>query len=200
MSAQDPGGTAPCGDTFHGIEAIWRRERRWVAAVLIAHMPARCEVDDLLQEVALALVRSADTLRDPTNVRAWLRTTALNVARGAGRKENVRRRVHVALGHAAAASAVDLGAVRARECEEARWAAERVMALVERLPAEFREPLLLRSVRGLSQRRIAEILGVTETTVETRLARARRRLRESWRGDREPYGIRERGAEESGTR
>ena len=47
------------------------------------------------------------------------------------------------------------------------------------LPDGYREPLFLKAVQGLSYRNIAEILGLPETTVETRIARARRMLRDA---------------------
>ncbi len=191
MTDHEHPGAAACGDPHRGLDAIWRRERRWVAALLLAHMPSGVDLEDLLQEVALALVRHAGTLRDPAKLRPWLRTIALNVARGAGRKERVRRRVHVPLADGAADSAADPAQERAREREAARAAATRAIRLVERLPPEYREPLLLRCVRGLSQRRIAELMSVTETTVETRLARARRRLREALSRDPEGAGTQE---------
>ncbi len=46
------------------------------------------------------------------------------------------------------------------------------------LPPEYREPLLLRCVQSLTYQQIGEILDLPVTTVETRLARARRMLRE----------------------
>jgi RNA polymerase sigma-70 factor (ECF subfamily) len=46
------------------------------------------------------------------------------------------------------------------------------------LPPEYREPLLLRCVRALSYQQISEILELPVTTIETRLARARKMLRE----------------------
>jgi RNA polymerase sigma-70 factor (ECF subfamily) len=63
-----------------------------------------------------------------------------------------------------------------------RDAAEReareTLALLSRLPAHYAEPLMLQATQGLSQRQIAELLDVPETTVETRLARGRRMLRQ----------------------
>jgi RNA polymerase sigma factor (sigma-70 family) len=47
---------------------------------------------------------------------------------------------------------------------------------IEKLPAEFREALVLRDIQGLEYREIAEITSVPVGTVMSRLARARRRL------------------------
>jgi RNA polymerase sigma-70 factor (ECF subfamily) len=54
----------------------------------------------------------------------------------------------------------------------------RLMELARRLPDGYREPLLLKAVHGLSYREIGRILGLPETTIETRIARGRRQLRE----------------------
>ena len=68
------------------LDAIWRRERQWIAAILLAHMPRQQDLEDLLQEVAVAFLSHVDDLRDVTKLRPWLRTVAVNVARTAGRR------------------------------------------------------------------------------------------------------------------
>jgi RNA polymerase sigma-70 factor (ECF subfamily) len=50
---------------------------------------------------------------------------------------------------------------------------------LEELPTDFREVLVLLELEGLSYKEIAEVLGIPMGTVMSRLARARRRLRES---------------------
>jgi RNA polymerase sigma factor (sigma-70 family) len=50
---------------------------------------------------------------------------------------------------------------------------------LEELPTDFREVLVLLELEGLSYKEIAEVLGIPIGTVMSRLARARRRLRES---------------------
>ena len=157
------------------IRALWHRHRRWVAAVLLAHMPSDAELEDLLQEVAMTLVRHVHTLKDPGAVRPWLRSVSVNLARTAGRRRQVRRRVETPV-------RADAPGVEAWEDPRGRGAAveegQRALRLARELPEAYREPLLLRAVRGLTYRQIADALDVPVTTVETRLVRARRMLRE----------------------
>jgi len=158
----------------------WLAHRRWVGAILLAHKPAHEDLEDMLHEVALRFVRSADELRDTASIRPWLKTIAINVARTAGRKTRVRRNaIRTVIEQATErAAASDLGVAEAPDRLGAREEAERAMQAAQRLPEHYREPLLLRAVRGMSYRQIADTLGVPITTVETRLARARRMLRE----------------------
>ena len=53
------------------------------------------------------------------------------------------------------------------------------------LPLAYREPLMLRCVRAMSYQQISDVLDLPVTTIETRLARARRMLREEL-GEAEP--------------
>ena len=169
------------------IAALWRAHRRWVAAVLLAHLPRDLELEDLLQETAMAMVRHLGTLRDPASLRPWLRTLALNALRSAARRRALERRVHRPLSPHDEALA-DPAPARARAHAAAVEASQRLLALVQSLHADYREPLLLRSVHGMSQKEIAAILDLPETTVETRLARARRMLRREAVGLEIPAG------------
>lgn len=54
---------------------------------------------------------------------------------------------------------------------------DRLHAMIDRLPADLREPLLFSAVQELNSREIAEILNLPEGTVRTRLMRARQQLR-----------------------
>jgi RNA polymerase sigma-70 factor (ECF subfamily) len=159
------------------IRAVWHAHRRWVAAIVLAHMPRGAELEDLLQEVAMRLVRHIGSLKDPSAIRPWLRTTAINVAITAGRRHKVRKRfIPRLIGEHEEIEASPLGG---EDAAAAREEGRRAMELAQQLPMEYREPMLLRAVRGMSYRQIADVLGVPVTTVETRLVRARRMLREA---------------------
>ncbi len=151
------------------MDALWHEHRRWIAAVLLAHKSPEDQVEDLLQEVAMTIVAKINTLREARYVRAWLRTVAINAARASARARRARPKL--------APLAVDPlgpGAVSAAVDDEAR----RLMKLSARLADTYREPLMLRAIHGMRGRHIAEILDLSEATVETRIARARRMLRE----------------------
>lgn len=159
---------------------VWEEQRRWVAAVLMAHKPRQADLEDVLQDVAMQFVRRIHELRDPGALRPWLRTVAMNAAHASGRSVVRKRRDVIELrpaaasgaaGHAEADSKPDLLTGRREE-------ARRLMELSERLPDGYREPLLLRCLHGMSYRLIGELMGIPETTVETRIARGRRMLRE----------------------
>jgi DNA-directed RNA polymerase specialized sigma24 family protein len=52
------------------------------------------------------------------------------------------------------------------------------MALAAELPDGYREPLLLKCLQDMSYKQIGDVMGLPDTTIETRIARARRMLRD----------------------
>ncbi|MFN0057566.1 MAG: RNA polymerase sigma factor [Planctomycetota bacterium] len=176
------------------LETLWREYRRWVAAILLAHRPAGADLDDLLQDVAVALVERIGDLRSAASFRGWLRTVALNVARTHGRRAALehRRRKELSadvLAADGAAAAESHAALASNDGVAAHEERARVLRAFDTLTPDERELLVLRSVRGLSQRELAQMMVLPETTIETRLARARKKLRASlaksnhWQGE-----------------
>jgi RNA polymerase sigma-70 factor (ECF subfamily) len=165
-------------------QELWRAHRRWVAAIVLAHRPSSIEVDDLMQEVAVKMVSKMAMLRDASSFRPWLRQIVLNVCRGSARSLRPTLRLSQAESSDDAVHDPTRIAMPASTAETAselvgrRDAALRLMEQVKTLPPEYREPLLLRCVRSLTYQQISEILHLPVTTIETRLARARRMIRE----------------------
>lgn len=183
--------SAQSGDR-HALERLWERHRRWVAAVLLVHKPKDADVDDLLQDVAATLVAKVGTLRDPETFPGWLRSVAINAARMAAR--GTRRRT-AAVERFANAEATERGAERIQRgnphrTHAARAAADQLRTRLASLPAGYSEPLLLRLVHDLSYAQIADILDLPETTVENRIVRGRRLLREQTATD---FGVERQG-------
>lgn len=166
----------------------WRESRRWLAAILYAHKPREADVEDLMQDVAMRLVKHLHELSDPNDpaaVRPWLRTVAVNVARSAGRRTRSRRHAQEALQHQAMVREAASGLRLHDAVESAPARGARALEIAATLPPSYREPLFL-SMRGLSQRQIAQVLSLPVTTIETRLIRARRMVREELEREEAP--------------
>ena len=101
----------------------------------------------------------------------------MNTAREAGRATSVRQRYETDCeARTWDQSGVDDGLVSTES-------GNRILGFVRDLPEQYREPLVLRVMQGLQSRQIAEILGISEAAVDTRVARARAQLRERMERD-----------------
>lgn len=157
------------------LDAIYRFALRLTAG-------NRVEADDVVQETFLRAYRHWHTFRPGTSARAWLFTIARNVfLRGRERQARRPETLESELDY-------DVGAVNAqdvlREVTEhdpeqrffASFIDEEVARAVEKLPADFREVVVLSDVEGLNYAEIAEVVGVPLGTVKSRLYRGRRLL------------------------
>lgn len=174
--------SAIAGDR-EAISAVWNLHRRWVAAVILSYKSREDDLEDLLQEVAMALVSKISTVRDPRHTRAWLRTVAINAARASVRSRQSRPQLRL-VGtpeDEKTQPAIDETIVRDEE-------SRRILSLVANLPDDYREPLMLRALHGMRSRQIASILDLPEATIDTRISRARRMLRELAREEGSAYG------------
>ncbi len=162
------------------LERLWEEHRRWVAAVLLAHKPREAELEDLLQEVAQMVVGKIDQVREAGAFVPWLRSVAISIARTKGRRATVRRRGWRTLTACFAASGRGEGHEAAAGGEPPASVARgrALLDLAADLAEGYREPLLMKCVQGMSYRQIGAAMGLPETTIETRIARARRMLRE----------------------
>jgi RNA polymerase sigma-70 factor (ECF subfamily) len=188
-AAHHPADAGTVSAAIHGdrdaLRTLWLTHRRWAAAILMAHMPRDADLDDLLQTVAARVVEQISTLREPEAFRPWLRLIAVNEAMALGRRATRRKKL-LPQAHAAALQTHLERQHHANLHSPApatpdplpRDEGARLLSLCTSLPEPYREPLLLRALRGMTYRQIAEVMNLPETTIETRIARARRMLRE----------------------
>jgi RNA polymerase sigma factor (sigma-70 family) len=144
------------------------------------------DAHDLVAETFVRLHQQRARLRPDTKLSAWLFTTLSNLCHNHYRWR--RRHPSVSLdapiddaeapAHEAVASDAPLPNA-ALEHDEAFAA---VRAAVERLPHDLKLTILLHHFERLSYREIGAITGCSERGVETRLYRARQRLREELAG------------------
>jgi len=127
------------------------------------------DADDAFQATFLVLVRRAGAIRKRSSLGPWLHGVALRVARSARRcamRRRDRERVDAGPGPEESMAHVD-------RLDEAPILHEEV----DRLPAKYRQPLVLCYFQGLTHDEAASQLGWPVGTVRSRLAEARVRLR-----------------------
>jgi RNA polymerase sigma-70 factor (ECF subfamily) len=144
-----------------------------VARLVRALGVAPADVEDVVQS---ALVSAWRALADYDRGRpflGWCLAIAANKARDWNRRNQARQRRigGPGLDHPEALAAVEPGSGPEVEAERDRL--RRVAKAVQALPEQLRLPLVLVAVGGLTQREAGVSLGLTQKTVETRIARAR---------------------------
>ena len=163
----------------HESTVDWQRElsehRRWLATVLRARGVEVHALDEVLQEVHIAAVKHADRLRDPAKVAPWLYriavTCALQYRRRMGRGKRLIERYAAEQSTQFEPDPLDwlLADEQRRIVREA----------IASLPPRDAELLLLKYTEDWSYRQLAEHIGVTVSSIESRLHRAREKMRQA---------------------
>lgn len=170
-------GAAATGDR-EAFDELVRRHQAQILNLVRALTGGAADADDLAQEAFVRAWRGLGRFRGESTFRTWLYGVAVNVVRthhakrkrfgrlfwtGTGRDERDPDPLDRAVTHAGIEESVVM-----------RDAIDRALAA---LPEELREAVTLRDVQGLEYGDIAAALGVPIGTVESRIFRARQRLR-----------------------
>lgn len=160
---------------------IMRRYRPQVYRLARSCIGEADEALDLVQETFVAAHQALSRYDQSRSMRAWLSTIALNKCRDWARKQRVRRFLSFVGPIGAEAEAIADEQVALDEATANRQELDRVQRAIAGLPASLKEPLVLRTIEGLTQAETAAVLSISEKAVETRLHRARAKLLEQLR-------------------
>ena len=134
----------------------------------------RADAEDLAQDVFIRVFRSLDSYQDLDggSFEGWLHRITTNLF-----LDQVRRKARLRF-HPLGDALESLGSVPAAHDVALPGAFDAdVEAALTALPAEFRAPVLLADVDGLSYDEVGEVLGLKLGTVRSRIHRGRARLR-----------------------
>lgn len=180
LSPRAPGacGTMGSGSPALTIETLHRdhgdRIRRYLTRLVGAS-----EAEDLAQDVFERAQRAITGFRGDSRVRTWLYRVATNAAIDWLRSAERRARPEADDDEPPAAQGAaattrersldgELDRARMRDC---------ILRVVEQLPGSQRAAILLGELRGLSDRELADALGISLGAAKIRLHRARRALK-----------------------
>lgn len=161
------------GDAL-AFEVLVRRHRTPVFSFLVRLTGDRARAEDLCQETFLKAVRAAASWAPRATFRTWLYAIARNQAVDEARRRAFRR-VEPLAGRAGTEPAWE--GTPPDGAAEAALLRPKLEAALASLPEQQREVFLLREHAGLRFPEIAEVTGVPENTVKSRMRYALEALR-----------------------
>jgi len=150
---------------------------RWLRTVVVARLGEPQAADEVMQELALAVLRRRTPIADPAKLAPWLyrlaATQALLYRRRCGRGRKLTAR-YIQRFRPTEEDSRDPDPLSWLLADERRQAIRLALA---RLSGRDSEILLLKYTEDWSYHELANHLGISHSAVETRLHRARARLR-----------------------
>ena len=167
------------GDTSL-FEVLMRRHNTRLYRTVRSIVKDETEVEDVMQQTYVAAFGSLRQFAGTAKFSTWLMRIAINEALGR------RRRALQLVPDEEAEEKEPEGPMKvvSESADPEEQASRRELAsllelAIDRLPESFRTVVMLREIEGLSTAEAADVLGVSEELVKTRLHRAKRQMRES---------------------
>jgi RNA polymerase sigma-70 factor, ECF subfamily len=152
------------------VAEVWDRYSGLVRGVLHGALGPDGVLDDLLQEVFMAFVRSAKNIADGGQLRAYLVSIAVRQAALEIRRRKVRRWVLLS-----PSGELPEQPAAPRDVE-GRAALRALYRVLDKLSSRRRLAFVLRHVQGLEMLEVASALGVSESTARRELGSARQQI------------------------
>jgi RNA polymerase sigma-70 factor, ECF subfamily len=166
-------------------EALVHHDALYGFALKLAR--ARDEAEDLVSDTVLRAFERWEQYRPGTNIRAWLFTILYHLF--VSRKRRIDAREVPDSDTGAGRSTRDaVGDADPESTFYDSFLDDEIVRAIDSLPDEYRTTVVLSDIQELRYAEIAEILGIPEGTVKSRLFRGRRLLQRKLRGYAEAMG------------
>jgi RNA polymerase sigma-70 factor (ECF subfamily) len=144
---------------------------------------------DLAQEAFIKAFRNIDKFRFGSSFYTWLCRIAMNVSIDHLRRMKIRRADAFDEGLAARDNGGGISNIHNKHNPgkdlERKGLRERISEAIDALPPDQRQVIVLREIEGLSYKEIADIMGIPEGTVMSRLFYARKKLQNALKDQHE---------------
>lgn len=163
---------AAAAGSREAFDELVRRHQAAIVGLARVLTSGHGEAEDLAQEVFVRAWKSLRTFRGDSAFRTWLHRVAINVVRTS--QSRTGRLMQMFTGATRDAAEVPSREESVDASLARRQMIERALAA---LPDDLRVAVTLRDMQGLDYREIADMLDVPIGTVESRIFRARQRLK-----------------------
>ena len=167
-------------------EALLARHRKPVYNFIYRFVGERAQAEDLLQETFLRVIKGADAYQREAKFTTWLYTIARNQCVDLSRRMKLRRMASLDQacdtgdgreGATLLDVVADGGAAPDRQTSDSELQG-RLKSAIGELSEEQREVFLMREFLSMQFKEIAEVTGVPENTVKSRMRYALEKLRD----------------------
>lgn len=152
----------------------WHELESRLRPYIARRIPARVEINDILQDIFLKLYRGQETLRDEDSFGGWVYRIAersiVDHLRAIRKQPLARAELSEEVTDAAAPIPLDE--------DLAPELAQCVAMFVAKLPSPYREAITLTELQGVTHKNAAELLTVPLSTLKSRVARGRTKIRQ----------------------
>ena len=160
-------------DSSETITALVAQYSATLYRVAYSVMRNAAEAEDAVQEAFLRVLKHREKLDEIHDLRVWLIRITWNVVLDKKRRSKTRPENDDIADYVRVLPSSDRGADESLISSQEH---ARILMFIDRLPHKEREALLLSAVQELSTVQIATVLGTTESSVRSRIFRARREL------------------------
>lgn len=157
-------------DVEETLEALVGQYATTLYRVAFSILRNASDAEDAVQETFLRVLRHRDSLDEVRDHRVWLIRIVWNIVLDRKRRAKTRPETDDI---SELARVLPANGLSAEQRAAAAQHHAHVLACVERLPAKEREVMVLSAFEELSSVEIASVLGLTESSVRSRLFRAR---------------------------
>lgn len=151
------------------IEKSWDEFSSQLFGYIISKVHHREDAEDILQEVYLKSIKNIESLREDSNLNAWLYTVTRNTINDHFRKKQ---------GSVREEFKTDLFAV------DKQWSIQDNFCCLEphinELPDKYRSVILMSEVEGLKHADIADKLSMSVSAIKSRVVRGREMLKDKF--------------------
>ena len=152
------------------VETIVREHAGFVYQVALGVLRNHHDAEDVVQETFIRVTLTWKSLSEIRDMRAWLARICWRLAVTKRKKSRPVPEFHEVPQEFSSADPETLAG--------SREVLSVIESLIDSLPEEIKDPLVLSAIDGMSSGEISQILGIPGATVRTRIFRARKILQE----------------------
>ncbi len=164
---------ARAGDSS-AFESLVRQHYRFVYAVAFKWCRIKEDAEDITQDVFVKLAKNIMTFKHSSGFKTWLYRITINTAKDlAIKKQRIQRKESAYL---------ESEREKKRHPDKESSMADKLISLIESLPAKLKDAALLVYSEGLNHKEAAKVLNCAESTVSWRIYQVKKKLKKSLKG------------------